>query len=150
MKFKVVPILVFSFFALTMYMLARYLPFGQFEFTGRTILMYFLSGLAVVITFWSLILFKINNTTVDPLNPNKTTHLVTNGIYGFSRNPMYLAMLLLLLALGLFLGNAFNTLLAAAFVMVMNKTQIVPEEAVLGEKFGQEYKLYLKAVRRWF
>lgn len=63
---------------------------------------------------------------------------------------MYLAMLLFLVAFGLRLGNAFNTLLAAGFVYYMNHFQIQTEEKALEEKFGMEYRLYRKAVRRWF
>ena len=61
-----------------------------------------------------------------------------------------LGMLLLLLAYGLKLGNAFNTLLAALFVYYMNQFQIRYEEEALLKKFGRDYKLYCKAVRRWF
>ena len=63
---------------------------------------------------------------------------------------MYLAMLLLLLALGLKFGNAFNVLLAAGFVSFMNRFQIIPEERMLLEKFGREFKDYCTKTRRWF
>ena len=58
--------------------------------------------------------------------------------------------LLVLLAFGLTLGNAFNTLVAAGFVSYMNKFQIKPEEEVLEKKFGKEYSIYCKLTRRWF
>jgi protein-S-isoprenylcysteine O-methyltransferase Ste14 len=76
--------------------------------------------------------------------------LEVKGIYGYSRNPMYLAMLLCLLAWGLWLGNVFNTLVAAFFVSYMNRFQIVPEERALTRVFGREYQLYCSQVRRWF
>ena len=63
---------------------------------------------------------------------------------------MYLAMLLILLALGIWLGNAFNVLLAAGFVGYMNKFQIIPEEEALSEMFGATYKQYCTLTRRWF
>jgi protein-S-isoprenylcysteine O-methyltransferase Ste14 len=63
---------------------------------------------------------------------------------------MYLALLLLLLGWGLYLGNAFNTLLAAGFVYYMNTFQIIPEEEVLKDRFGKEYQKYCVLVRRWF
>jgi protein-S-isoprenylcysteine O-methyltransferase Ste14 len=63
---------------------------------------------------------------------------------------MYLGLLLLLLALGLWLGNAFNTLVAAGFVSYMNHFQIQPEEDMLQQKFGKEYRFYCKLTRRWF
>jgi protein-S-isoprenylcysteine O-methyltransferase Ste14 len=63
---------------------------------------------------------------------------------------MYLAMLLLLLAFGVKLGNAFNTLVAAGFVAYMNRFQIVPEERILLDKFGRSFKEYCTLTRRWF
>ena len=84
------------------------------------------------------------------MNPSKATSLVTGGIYNYSRNPMYLALLLILLAWGLWLGNAFNILLAAGFVGYMNKFQIIPEETALASKFGKTYHQYCILVRRWF
>jgi len=106
--------------------------------------------LAVVIALIALIQFFRAGTTTDPLNPDKASVLMTRGVYSLSRNPMYLALLLILLAWGLWLGNAFNTLLAAGFVSVMNKLQIKKEEAVLLTKFGKEYAQYCIKVRRWF
>ncbi len=110
----------------------------------------FLFGLGVLVILISVIQFFITKTTVDPLNPKKTSNLVTNGVYKFTRNPMYLGMLLFLLAFGLKLGNAFNTLIAAGFVSYMNRFQIKPEEEVLREMFGKEYNIYCKLTRRWF
>ena len=63
---------------------------------------------------------------------------------------MYLGLLLLLLAWGLHLGNAFNIVLAAGFVAYMNRFQIVPEEETLSKLFGKEYAQYCTLVRRWF
>ncbi|KPM33730.1 Putative protein-S-isoprenylcysteine methyltransferase [Croceitalea dokdonensis DOKDO 023] len=63
---------------------------------------------------------------------------------------MYLAMLFILIGFGLYLGNAFNTIIAALFVYYMNEYQIKPEEKVLTALFGKDYTLYCKAVRRWF
>jgi len=150
MRLKVPPVIVFLVFGLLMYLLARFLPVGYFDFTGRLYLLTFLLGIAVSIGCISLFQFFKSKTTVDPTKPNKASHLVTSGIYQFSRNPMYLALLLVLLAWGLYLGNAFNVLLAAGFVGFMNKFQIMPEEEALHEIFGKDYKQFCTSVRRWF
>jgi len=150
MKLKLPPVVVVTLFAGFMYVLARFLPFGGFDFFGSRYLMYCLLGLAFLIGALAVFQFVRSKTTVDPMVPNKAAKLVTSGLYKFSRNPMYLAMLLLLLALGIWLGNAFNTLLAAGFVGYMNRFQIIPEEETLNQLFGKEYREYCKMVRRWF
>jgi len=147
---KVPPALVMMIFGGLMYLLDKYLPVGEFEFFGKRVLVMLLFGLGILVILISVIQFFITKTTVDPLNPKKTSNLVTNGVYKFTRNPMYLGMLLFLLAFGLKLGNAFNTLIAAGFVSYMNRFQIKPEEKVLKETFGKEYNIYCKLTRRWF
>jgi len=150
MKLRIPPVLVFAIFFGIMYAVSIILPFGDFEFFGRQYLMVFLVGLAMIIAFISLAQFIISKTTVDPLKPSKTSSFVTGGVYKYTRNPMYLALLLVLSACGLWLGNAFNTLLVAGFVGYMNKFQIVPEEEMLLAKFSKEYAKYCVQVRRWF
>ncbi len=150
MKLKMIPPLVLLVFAGMMLVLARFLPMGQFDFFGRQALKYVLWILGLAILMTAAIQFRLAHTTTNPLTPEKTSRLVISGIFGYTRNPMYLAMLLFLLGLGLHLGNAFNTLVAAGFVYYMNHFQIKAEEQVLAQLFGKEYKLYCKAVRRWF
>lgn len=150
MKLKLPPVVVVSMFAGLMYLLAKFLPFGHFDFFGRRYLMFGLIGLAFCSGVFAVLQFIWSKTTVDPMAPVKATKLVVNGLYKFTRNPMYLAMLLLLLAWGIWLGNAFNTLLAAGFVGYMNRFQIMPEEDALNQLFGKEYREYCKRVRRWF
>ncbi|AYN67835.1 isoprenylcysteine carboxylmethyltransferase family protein [Euzebyella marina] len=150
MKLKIPPVIVFLCFGLMMYLLAKILPFGYFDFFGRNYLLLGLLIAAFLVVLVALFQFQNSKTTVDPINPSKASHLVDSGIYAFSRNPMYLAMLMILLAWGLWLGNAFNTLLAAAFVAYMNRFQIVPEEEALETIFGKEFRQYCIKTRRWF
>ena len=150
MELKLPPAFVFLLFGLAMYLVAKFLPFGFFDFFGRVWLFMGLAIVGILMSIISLVQFYRAKTTVDPSKPNKASHLVVGGVYKFSRNPMYLSLLLLLLALGVALGNAFNVLVAAGFVAYMNHFQIVPEEKVLLEKFGREYKDYCILTRRWF
>lgn len=108
-----------------------------------------LLSIALLIGVTAVLQFLKQKTTVDPMNPNKVSSLVTSGLYKFSRNPMYLAMLLLLIGFCLWLGNAFNSLLIAGFIHYMNKFQIFPEEEILQNRFGKAYKVYCTKVRRW-
>ncbi|WP_373518993.1 isoprenylcysteine carboxylmethyltransferase family protein [Pricia sp.] len=150
MKLKIPPIVVFLVSGSLMYLLAEFLPAGYFDFFGRHYLMIFLAAFGIVIAGVALFQFYAAKTTIDPTQPDKTKKLVVNGIYAYSRNPMYLAMLLLLLAWGIWLGNAFNTLLAAGFVAYMNRFQIEPEEHALTKIFNKDYKQYCVLARRWF
>lgn len=150
MKLKIPPLIVTLVFAGVMYALAKFLPIGYFDFFGRTYLTYALFISAMIVMIVSLGQFFASKTTTNPLNPSNASKLVVNGIYQYTRNPMYLSMLLILLAIGVWLGNAFNILIAAAFVSYMNKFQIIPEEKALTKIFDKEYKQYCILVRRWF
>ncbi|MEZ4808834.1 MAG: isoprenylcysteine carboxylmethyltransferase family protein [Allomuricauda sp.] len=147
---KVLPALVMIFFGGMMYILAKFLPFGDFDFFGRWELVYFFLGLSVLVIFTAVLQFAVAKTTTNPIQLDKTSKLVKTGIYQYTRNPMYLGMLFFLLAFGLALGNAFNTLLAAGFVSYMNHFQIKHEEKALTEIFGKEYGKYCRETRRWF
>ncbi|SEC53185.1 Protein-S-isoprenylcysteine O-methyltransferase Ste14 [Maribacter dokdonensis] len=150
MELKVPPVIVFLCFGSIMYLLDLVLPIGYFDFFGRLMLAKFLVGIGMVIALLALIQFRFAKTTVDPTKPDKAQSFVVSGVFKFSRNPMYLALLLILLALGIFLGNAFNTLVAAGFVAYMNRFQIIPEEQILLNKFGRSFKDYCILTRRWF
>jgi protein-S-isoprenylcysteine O-methyltransferase Ste14 len=88
-------------------------------------------------------------TTFSPIAPERSGRLVTTGVYRLTRNPMYLGMLLALLALAALLANPFSLFLPIVFVVYMNLFQITPEERVLGARFGSAYEAYARGVRRW-
>ncbi|MDT0607218.1 methyltransferase family protein [Croceitalea rosinachiae] len=150
MNIKVPPPIVMFVFGGLMYGLDAFLPVGEFDFFGRRELQYFAWSLAAFLMLMAFWKFRKARTTTNPIEPLKAKKLVINGIYKYTRNPMYLAMLLILIGFGLKLGNAFNTITAAAFVYYMNHFQIRREEEALTKLFGKEYRLYLKATRRWF
>ncbi|HEY5549360.1 MAG TPA: isoprenylcysteine carboxylmethyltransferase family protein [Coriobacteriia bacterium] len=88
-------------------------------------------------------------TTFNPTAPDRTSNLVTSGVYRFTRNPMYLGMLLALFALAVWLSNPYSLALTALFVVYVNRFQIEPEERVLRVRFGPTYDAYVAEVRRW-
>lgn len=94
-------------------------------------------------------IWLVARTTVHPLRPDAATALVTNGIYRFTRNPMYLGLLLALFGWALLLGQPAALLLAVAYVPVMNRLQIIPEEHALRARFGAAFHDYQARVRRW-
>ena len=150
MNLKIPPTFVFLLFGIFMYLLDSLLPFGEFDVFGRKLLIRGLCVGAIFLMSMSLMKFFRARTTIDPSLRTEPGTLVTTGIYAYTRNPMYLGMLLLLLAWGLWLGNAFNTLLAALFVAYMNRYQIRQEETALLRLFGQDFQKYCSQTRRWF
>jgi len=97
----------------------------------------------------SAILFRRARTTVNPMKPEKTSVLVTSGAYRYSRNPMYVGLLFVLIAWAVFLGSAWAFAGPLIFVLYINRFQIAPEERVLMATFGTDYSTYKSRVRRW-
>ncbi|MGB1090891.1 MAG: methyltransferase family protein [Oceanobacter sp.] len=93
--------------------------------------------------------FLRHHTTINPMAPEKSSELVTDGPYRFTRNPMYLGLALLLTALTLYLGNPFALLGPIVFLAYITRFQILPEEQFLLQKFGSSYEDYKSKVRRW-
>lgn len=93
--------------------------------------------------------FRRARTTVNPLTPDGATALVVSGIYRYTRNPMYLGFLLLLLGEIAWLANPVALLVAPAFLLYLNCFQVGPEEQALRQRFGMEYSIYAARARRW-
>lgn len=93
--------------------------------------------------------FKRARTTINPLKPQNATTLVTSGIYRFTRNPMYVGLVLVLLGWAVYLSSAWALLGPVAFALYIGRFQITPEERVLSAKFGAAYVEYAARVRRW-
>ncbi len=106
-----------------------------------------LAGLAVDLL--GLLAFLGARTTVNPLRPERSSALVTGGIYRITRNPMYLGMALLLTAWAVHLGALTAWAGPVAFVLYITRFQIRPEERVLTERFGDDYRAWCARVRRW-
>lgn len=97
----------------------------------------------------ALVAFRLARTTINPLKPAASSSLVRNGVYRFTRNPMYVGLAAMLLAWAVYLGNAAAVLGVPAFVLYIDRFQIRPEERILAGIFGEEYAAYCRAVRRW-
>ena len=75
--------------------------------------------------------------------------LVATGLYAYTRNPMYLGFLLVLLGWAVFLSSILAFLFLPAFIVYMNHFQIEPEERALATLFGQAFAAYKARARRW-
>lgn len=91
--------------------------------------------------------FRQAKTNIEPWKP--TTAIVSSGVFGFSRNPVYLAMTLLYLGVALLLDSIWILLLIIPVLFLITVGVILREEKYLTEKFGDEYLNYKKRVRRW-
>ncbi len=90
-----------------------------------------------------------NSKQLLPLKPSDATALVTEGMYRYSRNPMYLGLLLWTIASTIWFGTWLGIIMNIIFIFLINFLQIIPEEEALLEIFGEEYEEYKKNVRRW-
>lgn len=96
-----------------------------------------------------VISFRRARTTVNPTKPEKTSSLVCSGVYRVTRNPMYLGLLLVLVAWAVFLSSGWALLGPLAFMLYIDRFQIAPEERALSALFGPTYAVYKSQVRRW-
>ena len=86
---------------------------------------------------------------MNPLEPANAANLVTGGVFRLSRNPMYLSLLLLLVAYAVRLDAPAVWLGPIVFVAYVTRFQIHPEERALEAKFGPAYLQYQLRTRRW-
>ena len=95
----------------------------------------------------SMIVLLRNKTPFDPAKP--TLKIIRQGPFRISRNPMYLALLLLLAAAALYTGSIWLFLAVPLLLIILNITAVRPEEEYLERKFGGQYLAYKAKVRRW-
>lgn len=115
----------------------------------RKIVMDLSAQVSAVVALAAFGAFLQARTTINPLRPERASVLVTHGIYRFTRNPMYLSLLLLLVSYAsqLWCWAAFAG--PVVYVAYITRFQILPEERVLASKFGDEFLAYKRRVRRW-
>jgi len=149
MKSNIPPVLVMFFTIALMLIIDRYLAFEIINFDGHRLVAEMIFGLAVLSGVLALWEFFKASTTIDPHSAEKVRTLVRSGIYRFSRNPMYLALVLVLLAAAFYMGNIATLVVLPFFIWYMQYFQVKPEEKALTEKFGKQYREYRNNVRRW-
>lgn len=96
-----------------------------------------------------LLAFRRAGANIDPHRIDKGEALVTQGVYRYTRNPMYLGLALVLLGYAVYLIRPVDFLGPLAFVAYIARFQILPEERAMARKFGASYEAYTRAVRRW-
>ena len=149
LELKVPPPVVALFFGLLMWLLASLGGATAIPFGYRLGVAILVASIGVVFGFSAMAAFVRNKTTMNPTKPSATASLVTGGVFRLTRNPMYLSLVLYLLAWAVYLSNWLALLLVPLFVLYMDRFQIKPEERALSALFGPEYASYKARVRRW-
>jgi protein-S-isoprenylcysteine O-methyltransferase Ste14 len=143
------PPVVAALCAVIMWFAGRLAHALDFDFPGRLIAAAVLIVLGFLGGGVAVSQFSRARTTVNPLKPAESSALVTRGLYRWTRNPMYLAMLIVLLAWAIFVANWLAFLGLPLFMFYINRFQIRPEERVLRQRFGTQFDDYCGRVRRW-
>lgn len=132
-----------------MWALVDLVPTLTFGFSGQGLIGTFLVAAGLGVNVNAMIAFAKADTTINPLTPEKTSSLVTHGLFAQTRNPIYLAMAMILLGVFILFGNLINVAAVIFFVWYITNFQIIPEEEALKVSFGATYEDYCKKVRRW-
>lgn len=149
LELKVPPVAVALLTGVGMYVLAWMFPSQHFLLPGRNLIALILGATGLTVALWGVASFRRAGTTVNPMAPEAASSLVRTGIYRFTRNPMYLGLLLLLGGWAIWLGSVAAWLGLPAFILYMNRFQIRPEEAAMTRMFGADFTSYRADVRRW-
>lgn len=150
LELKIPPLLLMLLFALAMWLLTPLsAPLSAPLALYTNVLAFCLAVTGIAVALAGVLAFRRAKTTVDPRVPQQSSSLVIVGIYRYSRNPMYLGFLLLLAAFACYLQSVVALAMLPLFVLYLNQFQIKPEERFLGQKFGQDFQVYMQQVRRW-
>lgn len=145
---KIYPPIVLLFSIVLAYVCSHYLPVIALPLILSGLYGY-IAGTGVLVAFAGIWEFRKAKTTINPTQPEKASHLVSEGIYRVTRNPMYLGMLLVVVAAIFKFGNYYGIIALPFFIFYITQFQIKPEERIIEGIFGEEYLQYKKKVRRW-
>ena len=115
----------------------------------RTLFSIVILSIGILVIINPVVKFIKSKTTVNPVEFKNVEKLVTSGIYKYSRNPMYLGMIMIIISTAVYYLNFYSLLTPFIFYFWINRFQIKREEVFLEEKFGQEYLSYKTKTRRW-
>lgn len=135
--------------AALMWWITSALPTLTFIIPGKNLLAIGLLSAGGIIAAAGVVACRRAKTTVNPLKPEKASSLIIAGPYYYTRNPMYVGMLFVLVGWAVYLSNLAALLFTPAFILYMNRFQIEPEERALTARFPREYPAYRGKVRRW-
>ena len=144
---KIPPPLVVLILVISTFFSSKKIDLIQIPF--QSIISIFILSIGILILLNPVLKFKKSKTTINPIKFKKVNKLVTSGIYKYSRNPMYLGLLMIVISSSIFYLNIYSILTPLFFYLWINRFQIKREEVFLTEKFGEDYLSYKKKTRRW-
>lgn len=149
LEHRIPPPVVLAAFAAGAVLWAWRWPAASVRLGGREVMAGLLVAAGIGVIAAGILQFRRSRTTVNPLKPEAASALVDGGVFGWTRNPMYLGMALGLAAVAIWLGNAGGAILLVGFVAYITRFQIAPEERALRANFGEAFDAYAARVRRW-
>ena len=147
METKIPPPIVTLVFGLSIYFSRGIFQVVEIKYSFYFGILLLILGFIILIS--AVRLFRKDETTVNPLSPEQATKLVTDGIFKYSRNPMYLGMALVLGSIAIFFNLIGGIILVALFCAYITKFQILPEERAMRDLFSDDFDKYSKVTRRW-
>ncbi len=144
---KIPPPLVVLILVISTFFSSKKIDLIQIPF--QSIISIFILSIGILILLNPVLKFKKSKTTINPIKFKKVNKLVISGIYKYSRNPMYLGLLIIVISSSIFYLNIYSILTPLFFYLWINRFQIKREEVFLTKKFGEDYLSYKKKTRRW-
>jgi protein-S-isoprenylcysteine O-methyltransferase Ste14 len=121
----------------------------RFSLTLPSSLGFIIILVGLTIIFIAARQFKAVNTTINPIKPENASVLVNNGIFSYSRNPMYLGMLLIIIGFSIIQNLMAIIAIMPIWIIYMTYLQIIPEEEAMKILFKEDFVNYCKKTRRW-
>jgi len=144
---RLIPPIWLLFSLVAIYAIDRFLPAIALYQRPWTRLGYAIMAFGFLVILYCAVQFRKNKTTIFPGHTPST--LLTTGIYRLSRNPIYLAMAIILLGASISTANLVTYPIPLIFVGIITELFIKPEEHILREQFGEDYTRYQHQTRRW-
>lgn len=144
---RVPPVALLAVCAALIAALASFAPIMGLNAPRWLVLLELVAGIVFLLP--AVVSFLKHKTTVNPLSPSDATTLVTTGIFSITRNPMYVGMSLILVAIAFWFQALSGLIIVVLFFLIVDRLQIKVEEKQLLKKFGQTYRDYAQRVPRW-
>lgn len=143
----ILPPFIYLFFIFIAFVLNAYIGFDLFTWWSQLVIGILIMALGAGVVTAAFIQFSNSGINIKPTQP--TANIITDGIYAYTRNPMYLGLTLGYIGLMILCDLVWGLLLSVPLILIIRHYAIAREESYLQEKFGEDYEEYKDTVRRW-